>query len=220
MLLTSARVVPQAMRARLVSFFGVMTTLPSFTTVSTSLLSAIFRVPSLPLVVSTPPARSTVTPCGMLTGSFPIRDMMKPLEHAAEDLAADIGGTRLGVRHDPARRRQDRNAETVIDTRQIGDARIDAPARLRDARDLADHRLAIDIFQLDLELGHARSVIRARVAADVTLALQDFEHIGADLRGRRVHDRLVRGLAVPDPCQHIPEGIAHRHSAISLTSST
>ena len=34
-------------------------------------------------------------------------------EHLAEDFAADIGGARLGVGHDAARRGQDRDAEAV-----------------------------------------------------------------------------------------------------------
>src|SRR5215469_12389122 len=169
MLLTSARAVPQAMRARFVSFFGVITTLPSFTEASTSLLTTSFSVPSLPLVVTTPPATSTVTPCGMVTGALPMRDMARSSEDAAQDLAADIGGTSFVIRHDAARRRQDRDAEPVIDARQIGDARIDAAAGLRDPRDLADHGLAIDIFELDLELRDAGADFFALIAADITL---------------------------------------------------
>src|SRR5579883_3243820 len=119
-------------------------------------------------------------------------------EDAAEDFAADIGRARLVIRHDAARRRQDGDAETVIDARQIGDARIDPPARLGDARDLADHRLAIDIFELDLELGHARADLLARISPDIAFALQHFQHIGPDLRGRRTHHRFMRPLTVAD----------------------
>ena len=56
-------------------------------------------------------APSTVTPAG------PRRDLLAERvtwsEHLADDFAADIGGARLGVGHDAARRRQDRDAEAV-----------------------------------------------------------------------------------------------------------
>jgi hypothetical protein len=39
----------------------------------------------------------------------------------ADDFAADIGGTRLGVGHDAARRGQDRDAEPVEVARQLAD---------------------------------------------------------------------------------------------------
>src|SRR5208282_2726738 len=93
------------------------------------------------------------------------------LKHAADDLTADIGGASLVVRHDAARRRQNGNAETIIDPRQIGYPRMDAAAGLGNAGDLANHGLTIDVFQLDLELCDARTNFLAREAADITLAL-------------------------------------------------
>src|ERR1700731_229385 len=102
-------------------------------------------------------------------------------EHAAEDLAADIGGAGLVVRHHAMRRRQDGDAQPVIDARQVGDLGIDASAGLRHAGDLADHRLAVDVFELDLELGDALAYFLALIAADIALALQHFQHVGADL---------------------------------------
>src|SRR5690242_4212742 len=132
MLLMWARVVPHSTRARLVSDLGFTTTLPSCTAAAISLLIGSFSVPSLPFAVSVCPATSTVTPCGMGTGYLPMRDMGLPSEDAAQDLAADIGGAGLVVRHDAARRRQDGDAQPVVDARQIGDPRINASAGLRD----------------------------------------------------------------------------------------
>src|SRR5258708_3981198 len=133
-------------------------------------------------------------------------------EHAAEDVAGDIGGPGLVIRHHAARRRQDGDAQPVIDARQVGDLGIDAPARLRHAGDLADHRLAVDIFELDLELGDALTYLLARVAADIALALQHFQHRGADLGRRRLDDGLVCLLPVANAGQHIAERIGHRHA--------
>ena len=46
---------------------------------------------------------------------------------------------------------------------------IDAAAGLGDALDLADHRLAVEILQLDLELAAAVGMRHAGVAADDSL---------------------------------------------------
>src|SRR6266849_3238298 len=154
MLLTKARVVPHIARARLVSLFGAIVTAPSAIVAVTSLLTARESVPSWPLAVRIWPAKSTATPSGIATGCLPIRDIaLFPYasEHPAQDLAADLGGAGLVVRHDPARGRQDRYAEPVIDPRQLGELGIHAPPRFRDACDLPDHRFAVDIFQLDLQ---------------------------------------------------------------------
>src|SRR5947208_4618508 len=80
---------------------------------------------------------------------------LRTSEHAAEDLAADFCGAGLVVRHDPSRGRQNGNAEPVIAARQVDDARINAPARLRHARNLSNYRLAIDVFKFDAQLRDA-----------------------------------------------------------------
>src|SRR5271167_3327107 len=102
-----------------------------------------------------------LTPCGMTTGCLPTRDMAVSSEYAAENLAADIGGAGLVVRHHAARRRQDGDAEAVVDAGQVGNARVDAAARRRDAVDLADDGLAVDVLELDRELVDARADILA-----------------------------------------------------------
>src|SRR5580704_3170875 len=110
----------------------------------------------------------------MTTGFLPIRDIAQfrffvraPSEDGAEDLAADVVLARGVVSHDALRRRDDRNAEPVADARHGVDGRVDPAPRLRDALDLADDRLVIEILQLDLELGATVGVIRGRIAADV-----------------------------------------------------
>src|SRR5215208_4705684 len=198
MLLTSARVVPHIARARFDSSFGAIVTLPSAMLAVTSLPTTTDSVPSRPFAVSRSPARSTVTPSGIATGFLPMRDIAVSSKYPTQHLAADVGGTGLVVRHDAARGRQDRDAEPVIDPRQVRELRIDPPARLRDARNLADHRLAVDIFQLDLELRDAGTDLLLAEAADIALALQYLENVGAQAGGRRRDDRVMRPLAVAD----------------------
>src|SRR5439155_2288547 len=218
MLLTSARVVPHIARARLLSSFGAIVTAPSAIVAVTSPLTARLNVPSRPLAVSVWPDSWTSTPEGIATGCLPIRDMGLPSEHPAQHLAADLGDAGFVIRHDAARRRQDRDAEPVINPRQIDELGINPPAWLRDAGDLADHRLAVDIFQFDLELGDAGPHLLLGEAADVALAPQYVEHIGAHLRGRRGDHGLARPLPVADAGQHIAERIRH-HGSPPFTSS-
>ena len=76
---------------------------------------------------------ATCTPVGISTGCLPTRDMLPPSsEHPAEDFAADIGGAGLGIAQHPTRGRQDGDAKTGINPRQLLDLRVDAPARLGD----------------------------------------------------------------------------------------
>src|ERR1700677_339669 len=105
------------------------------------------------------------------------------LEHRAENFAADIGVAGIVVRHDALRRRDDGDTETVVDTRQIPDRGVDAAAGLGNPLDLADHRLALAGFQLDVELGAALALGYA-IAADVAFGLEHFEHAFAQPRAR------------------------------------
>src|SRR5215470_758808 len=207
MLRTRLRVVPHIMRACLVSRTGLTQTLLSSSFTSTSPESRIASSPSLPFALISPWASETVTPLGTATGFLPTRDIVRSSEHAAENFAADIGRARLVVRHDAPRRGQDRDAETVVDARNLRHLGIDPTARPGDARDLADRRMALVIFELDLELDRAALLI----AADVALALQHVEHAYPQLGSRADDRRLARLLTVADPGQHIPQGIAQCH---------
>src|SRR5277367_3356964 len=221
MLASSARVVPHIMRAWRSSVRGftviwLPSTVASIWSVSSSLSS-----PRLPLAVSRWPAIATCTPCGISTGYLPTRDIAaSPSEHAAEDFAADIGSARLGVAHHAAWRGQDRDAEAGVDPLQLLDLRIHAAARLGDAGDLLDDRLALVVLQLDAKLRNAGAQFLGHEAADEPFALEHVQHIGAQLGGRRHAHGMVGTLRIADACQHIAQGIGIRHLPVpSLTSS-
>src|ERR1700733_4522760 len=93
-----------------------------------------------PFTVTVWPSRVTVTPLGMATAFFPIRDISVD---PAEDFAAHVRVARGRVRHDALGRRQDRDPEAVLHGLQVLDRRIDATARLRDAGDVDDDGGAI-----------------------------------------------------------------------------
>src|SRR5205823_12252704 len=145
------------------------------------------------------PSTLAVTPDGIGTGRLPTRDMaLNPSsEHREENFAAHIRVTRGVVSHDSLRRRQYRNAETVVHPRQVLHRGVNPPARLGDPLNLANDGLAVEIFQLDLELAAARSMFDAGVTSDITLGFQHLEHAGAHLRARgrdlglRTHLRIA-----------------------------
>src|SRR3546814_2450838 len=103
------------------------------------------------------------------------------------------------VGQDPARRRQDGDAEAVVDPRQLLDLRIDPPARTRHPRDLLDHGGTLVVLQLDLDFSQAETDLFSAVIPDVAFALQAVEDVRAQLRRRRAHLRLPRSD------EHTPE---------------
>src|SRR5262245_26440911 len=162
-----------------------------------------------PLTLTSWPFTAAVTPPGTDTGFLPMRDIVQPspelaaLENITEDFAADILGPGARIRHHALRRRQDGHAKTVGDGRQILDRGIDAPSRRRHSLDILDHGLAVEIFELDLELGPAAAIVDAGIAADIALLGQHIEHALSELGGRRRHLGLVPQLRVADAGQHI-----------------
>src|SRR5688500_3483842 len=209
---------PHIARARFSWSRGAIVTFPASWVTSTSGGSLTGSAPSLPSALTVRPSTATVTPLGTATGCLPILDMS---EHRAEDFTADARVARLGVGQDPARRRDDRDPEAVVDPRQVVDALVDPSAGLRHPAQLADHGLAVVVLGRDVQRALASAEIHRLEAADVALAPQDLEHVAPQLRCRGVDRGLVGHLAVADPGQHVPERVAHRHLGSSrLTSST
>src|SRR5262249_37319148 len=96
-----------------------------------------------PLTLTDCSSTVTVTPEGIGTGSFPIRDMdAPPLPDAGDELAAGARLPRLTVGHQALVGAQNREAQAVADARNLRDADVLAKAGRRDALQLANHRLA------------------------------------------------------------------------------
>src|SRR5215813_6172054 len=140
-------------RARLVSERGSTLIAPSsiFTTISSGTTDC--RAPFGPVIFTVWPSTLAVTPDGIGTAFLPMRDMPLPLEHRTQDLAAHIGVAGGMVRHHTLRGRDDCDTEAVVDAGQILHRHVDAAPGLRHALDDADDRRAVEILQLDLELG-------------------------------------------------------------------
>src|SRR5882724_577894 len=147
-------------RARLGSARGSTLTSPFSTLAATSPCSTTESAPFGPFTFTVCPSTTAVTPEGMATGFFPTRDMVldpgslilgpSALEHGAEDLSAHIVVARVVIGHHALGRGEDRDPQPVVHPRQVPYRRIDPPSRLRHPRNLADDRLAVEVFQLDL----------------------------------------------------------------------
>src|SRR5262249_19934389 len=207
-------------RARLVSERGSTLIAPwsIFTTMSSGTTNC--RAPLGPFIFTVWPSMLAVTPDGIGTAFLPMRDIPVPLEHRTEDLATHIGVAGGVVRHHALGGRNDCNAKAVVDARQILHRSIDAAPRLRHALNDADDRRAVEILELDLELGAAVAAFQRRIIADVAFALEHVEHALAQLRARSRHFRLGPALCVADAGNHIADWIVEVHRRQLLTSST
>src|SRR5690554_135105 len=173
-------------RARLPSLAAATTIEPFSASMRTSSVTRYSSSPSLPLAVMTAPLTFTSTPSGTVIGFLPTRDITEtPLEHAAKNLAANVGGARLMVCHHASRGREDHDAQAIIEARQFLDLRVDPTARLGHARNLAYHRRTVMVLQLDHNLIEPLRILLDAKIPDVALALEDIQHVPAQLRGRR-----------------------------------
>jgi hypothetical protein len=93
------------------------------------------------------------TPAGIEIGFLPILDIFAflPLPDEREELAASLGGARVTVGHHALRRGEDRHAQPIADARDLVALDVPAQSRLRDARQLADHRLVLVVLQVDAQ---------------------------------------------------------------------
>src|SRR5262245_1763275 len=211
---------PHSARAIFVSSRGVTSTPAGL--FFTSICSGQVKVssPFGPFILTVRPSTVAVTPAGMTTGFLPTRDIAQLLhpwrpasprsKHVAEDLAANVLLARPGVRHHALGSRQDGDAEAVGHARQIAYRLIDAPAGGRHAADLADGRLAVGVFQFDLELGETVLMVDAGVAADVAFVHQHVEYPRAQIGSGRGHLGPPPLLRVADAGEHVAERIVHR----------
>src|SRR5438128_7609448 len=221
-------------RARLVSARGsTLTSLPC-TMAATSPCSATASAPFGPLSFTIWPSTVAVTPEGIATGFFPTRDMTEVrslrLRQCAilwstskdrkENFPAYVVLTGVVIGHHTLGRREDRDPQSVVDTRQRLDRGIDPPSRFRYARNLADHRLAIEIFQLDLEFLASVRVLDRRIIANESFGFEHIEHTHPQFRGWYRDLRLVSHLRIVNTRDHVTERIVHCHRPLSFTNST
>src|SRR3712207_5179080 len=219
---------PHFARAVLDSSRGLTATAPFSRATDTSSGTTNDSSPFVPFIFTIWPSTLAVTPDGTATGFLPTRDIFESpwfcadasaLEDLAEHFAAHVLLPGLVIGHHALRRRENGDAEAVSHARHGVDGSIHAAARLGDALDGADHRLAVIVLQLDRKLSPAIAELRLRVVADVALGLEDFENASAQLRARGGNSTATAHLRVADTGEHIAQRIVD-HMMPSLTSWT
>src|SRR5262245_52144560 len=162
--------------------------------------------PSGPLTITRPGSMAMLTPAGTGIGRLPILLMSRSPDEG-DDLAADAALSRGAVGDEPARSREDRGAHPAQDARQPVLSRVDAAAGLGHALQVGDHALAAAaVLQLDDELVERLAALDV-VVLDVALLLEEAGDL--DLQLGRGHDDAVleRLVGVPDPGEHVCDGI-------------
>src|SRR3989338_563474 len=207
MLFTSARIVPETARARLLSARrSKRNCAPSWVTFTRG-CTAYSRLPLGPFTLTWLPLSLTSTPPGMVTGFFAILDMFalspRPASgNDAQHFAAEAGLARGAIGHDPFGRGDDRHARAAEDARQPVLGPILTQAGRAHALDALDHPPALEILERDLQRRFTGVADLAPVL-DIALVLEHLRDGALDARGRHAHADLLGLLAVADAGQHV-----------------
>src|SRR5580765_8153083 len=144
MLLTRVRVRPCRERESRSSSGRVTTSSPSSRAMLMGSTTTWDSDPLGPFTVTCGPSMLTSTPAGTGIGSRPIRDMSAPpLPDVGENFPAYLllGGLTIGQQ--TGRGRDDGDTQATEDLGQLGRARVDPQAGLRDAADAGDRALTV-----------------------------------------------------------------------------
>src|SRR4029450_11148882 len=220
-LLARARASPWKARCCRSSFWRLAASSPSS---SLKLMPGGTGVVSLPLgpwIWSDSAPIWTFTSLGMGMTFLPTRDMaLSSSPHVAEDLATHaFAGGRL-ARHHAARGGEDVDAQAPVDAGDLVLGAVDAAAGTAHALHVGDDALhAGAVFQVHAE--HALLlVLDGLEVRDVALVLEDAGDLDLQLGRGDVHLVQLGPDSVPDPGQHVRDGIGHVHCVFSGPSTS
>src|SRR5437867_1618534 len=118
--------------------------------------------------------------------------------HRAKQFAADVAFSCLAVAHDAFAGADDGDAHAVENPRQVADAAVNPPARLRGTVQGVDHLLAAHrILELHAELALA-VVLDGVEVLDVALVLKHLGDAGADLASGDEDQPSSDPVGIPD----------------------
>src|SRR5262245_24957336 len=162
----------------------------------------------------------TLTPLGTSIFLFPTRDMSSSSPHVAEDLAAHALPRRRAAGHDPAGRGEDVDAESPVHAGNLVLAAVDPAAGTAHALEVGDHPLhARAVLQEDADPALPPfGLLEGLEVRHVTLVLEDACDLDLQLRGGNVHSGKSGPDPVPDPGDHVRDGIGHVHRVTSTSS--
>src|SRR4030095_7550338 len=213
MLAMSDRVRPCSARCRSSSEGRSTVTVPFSTLTCMSGCSFRETSPLGPFTVIAGPLTVTVTPLGTGTGFRPIRDIVVcSLPDEGEELATGVRAPRLGIRHEPVRRAQDRHAQAIPHARNVADADVLSEPRAGHPLELTDDRVsALRVLEYHAKNGAAIVGLEHSEVLNEIVLLQDPGDLGLHLRHRNVHAAMLRSAGVADPREHIGDRIGHAH---------
>src|SRR5262249_40644877 len=135
----------------------------------------------------------------------------RSLPDVAEDLATHALAGCAAPRHQAARGGEDVDAQAAVHAGDLVLAAVDAAAGPAHPLQVGDHALhPWSVLQEDAQ--HALLVVLGDLEVrDVALVLQDARDLDLELRGRHVHLGQLGPDSVPDPGDHVGDGIGHVH---------
>src|ERR1041385_2670690 len=156
-----------------------------------------------PFTFTVSPSTATVTPLGIGTGSFPIRDIWILLPDHGDELAARARLPRLAVRHHAFVRAEDRQTEPVAHARDLARADVAAEPRRRHALQRANDRLSAGVLEPHPEHLAPLVGLERLIILNVVVLLQDSRVLGFHLRPRNVDATVLRAAGIADARQHV-----------------
>src|SRR5580692_3258982 len=170
MLAMMERAVPYMALANRVSPIGATITFLSVILMVTTGAKVLWTLPLGPSTWTVVSLMSTLTLSGMGTGCLPMRLMVGgSLPDVADQFPAGLVAAAVGVLHQALGGRDDADAESVEDPRDVGIPEIEAAAGRRGAVEPADGGRAVDVLHLHDEGLVAQLVGAVGVAGDVAL---------------------------------------------------
>src|SRR5207249_421369 len=113
-----------------------------------------------------------------------------------EQLAADAGGARFAVRHEPLRRREDRHPEAVLDAGDLTRLDVAAQPRRGHALQLTDHRRVVVILEVEPQQP-VTPIVQHLEVLDVVVVAEQPRDLDLQLRHRHVDPAVARLVDMP-----------------------
>src|SRR5690606_34387817 len=219
-----ARARPCMARLFFSSFSRVTCMTPSLISTATRSGRGTLFLPLGPSKWTTPESTVAFTLSPSVMGSFPMRLMMVlsvdgASVDVAEDLAANLLATGLGVRHDTAGGGEDGHAKPAQDAGDLEVSDVAAQARARDALETDDDRGTIrTVLQLH---GHIvlGLLLVDHVVDDEALFLEDLEDLDLQAAGREREALVLGARGVADAGEEITHRVIHWHGRDCLLSA-
>src|SRR5438093_7585979 len=140
-------------------------------------------------------------------GDWILSDSRHRSPHVAKDFAAYAAAAGFLTGHNPFGRREDSDAETAVDARDLALGRVDAEARPAQALDAHHDRLAsggVGVMDAD---GLVVALAANLEVTDVALDLEDLGKGDPGLGGGHIRVIVAGHERGPDPREHVGDGI-------------